>query len=110
MRPLIALLLAGCASQAPDVLNQAKAAVDGRASYANYTGWDRRVLQVGDKGNCVAFAYSYYDEAQKRGVPLMMRSCTLRNGEEHAFVFSLDGWALDVRHDRVVPLSEVGCR
>lgn len=94
---LLALPLMACQSGAPTVLDQIKHDVDSRAMYAHYTGWDKRVLNKGDKGNCAAFAHTYQAEGLKRDVPLLVMGCKLRNGESHAFAVSVDGWALDIR-------------
>ncbi len=106
MRSLLALVLAGCASQAPVSLEQAKAAVDARASYSYYTGWDKRILQSGDKGNCSSFAFSYQAQLAKQGIPSLVRGCRLPDGQGHAVTVTADGWVMDVRENWVVPVAE----
>jgi len=106
---LAALCLAGCATAEP--LEQAFQAVNARAYTANYQGWDKRILQPGDKGNCAPFAHSYQHEAAKHGIPLIVTACTLKGGDAHAFAVTADGsQALDVRQRSVVPFSHVGCQ
>lgn len=109
MKFLLALPLAACAT-APIELEAIKQAVDARATYAYYTGWDKRVLQKGDAGNCAAFAHSYQNEGIARGIPLVATDCKLKGGQTHAFAMTFDKkWALDIRHKSVVPLEDVGC-
>ncbi|OAE37654.1 hypothetical protein A7J57_08735 [Agrobacterium tumefaciens] len=92
------------------MLEQAKAAVDARGQYSYYTGWDKRILQSGDKGNCAAFAFSYQAELAKQGIPSLVRGCHLPDGQGHAVTVTADGWVLDVRERWVLAVGEAGCR
>lgn len=106
---LLALPLIACAT-APVELEAIKQAVDSRASYAYYTGWDKRLLSEGNSGNCAAFAHTYQQEALAREIPLSVTACKLTGGQTHAFAMTYDRkWALDIRHKFVVPLDSVGC-
>lgn len=105
----LAFGLSGCAT-APADLEQAKRAVDTRASYSYYTGWDKRILQAGDSGNCAAFAFSYQGELAKRGIPSLVRGCRLPDGQGHAVTVTADGYVLDVQERWVVAKHSSDCR
>lgn len=110
MRILLALCLVGCASQAPAHLDAVKHVVDTRASYSYYKGWDKRVLQAGESGNCAAFAFTYQNELAKQGIPSLVRGCRLPDGQGHAITVTADGYFLDVRERWVVAAGDADCR
>lgn len=104
-----AITLSGCA-HAPTLHEEAKRAVDSRARYSYHRGWDSRVLQAGDKGNCAAFAFSYQAELAKHGITSFVRGCRLPDGQGHAVTVTVDGYVLDVRERWVVPVAQADCR
>lgn len=99
----------GCSS-APAHLDAIKHAVDTRASYAYYTGWDKRVLHAGDSGNCAAFAFTYQHELANVGIPSLVRGCRLPDGQGHAVAVTADGYVFDVRKKYVSLRKDIECQ
>ena len=103
-----ALLLTACAT-APAHLTAAKAAVDGRKAYVHYIDTPPLSELGGPTGNCVAFALDYAAELRAMGYKApLATACVLPDGTGHA-VLDVDGWRLDNREARVIPVWASEC-
>ena len=103
-----ALIATGCATVPPE-LEQVHTAVNQRAHYKHYAARDFRYLKAGDSGNCAAYATSYKQDLEARGIPAEVKLCVLKSGEGHAYTVA-EGYALDNRFRWVTTEDQVGCR
>jgi hypothetical protein len=103
-----ALLLTACAT-APAHLTAAKAAVDGRTEYVYYKGWKKPAGLTKNQGNCTWFTSSYAVELLNNGRGWHWPTlCQVPGGAWHS-VLDVDGWRLDNREAKVIPVWASNC-
>ena len=107
---LIPLVLTACTTAREDYLQSIKDGVDSRITYKHY--YSSKVVRVGKdekaEGNCMIFAANYLIDTLEPGGAV--KTCTLRNGEPHAFYMTRDGYVLDNRQKWVGRYEDVGCK
>lgn len=111
---LILPLLAGCSvlEHPPVHLTDIHQAAIERITYQHYYKSDLRYIPKDQKGtgNCSVFAFTVWVDAVKDGhTDSKIIYCHTWRGEPHAFT-KVDEWALDVRFNTPIKITEQDCK
>lgn len=83
-----------------------------RIVYENYAKKDWRYAPPGQTtvGNCAVFAYTALTELAKMNKAAYIKLCRLPDGTGHAYTYTKDGYAFDVRFKEVSIVETIDCK
>lgn len=82
--------------------------VTSRITYQHYAKTDFREITGKGQGNCSVIAYNMFLEAKREGYAPIIHTCLTPGYEGHQYT-EVNGWALTIRLNKVIPMAQVNC-